>query len=199
MTDIEIINLIKKGDPMGLSTAYQVFRKEFIHWMMRFKKCGEEDAREHYQAAILIVYDNVHAGKLDNLLCSLKTYIFGIGKNLTMQQYRESNRQNTLKAEFFVQTYLHEEAETFQTDANLEIISRSFNKLGEPCHELLDQYYFKRKNMIQIASEMGYKNFETAKNQKYKCMERLRKMVFEITDTLPAIDIAGEFGINIKS
>jgi hypothetical protein len=46
---------------------------------------------------------------------------------------------------------------------------------------------------------MGYKNFETAKNQKYKCMERLRKMVFEITDTLPAIDIAGEFGINIKS
>lgn len=197
MTDSEIIKLIKMGDPLGLSTAYGIFRKEFIHWMMRFKKCGEEDAREHYQAAILIVYDNVHAGKLDSLQCSLKTYIFGIGKNLAMQQYRDSNRQNTLKAEFYLQHYLHEEAEPFQTEVNLEIISRSFNKLGEPCHELLEQYYFKRKNMIQIASEMGYKNSETAKNQKYKCMERLRKMAFG-NETLPSIDIEGEFGINVK-
>lgn len=197
MTDAEIINLIKKGDPLGLSTAYQVFRKEFIHWMMHFRKGSEEDAREYYQAAILIVYDNVHAGKLDSIQCSLKTYIFGIGKNLAMQQFRESNRQNALHAEFFVQNYLHEETETNQTDVNLEIISLSFNKLGEPCHELLEQYYFKRKNMIQIASEMGYKNQETAKNQKYKCMERLRKMAFG-NETLPSIDIEGAFGINVK-
>lgn len=199
MTDFEIINLIKKGDPQGLSTAYQIFRKEFIHWMMRFKRCGEEDAREHYQAAILIVYDNVHAGKLDNLQSSLKTYIFGIGKNLALKQYRESNRENSMKAEFYVQHYLQEEGQSFQTDLNLEIISKSFNKLGEPCHELLEQYYFKRKNMIEIASEMGYKNAETAKNQKYKCMERLRKMAFGNSETLPSIDIEGEFGINVKS
>lgn len=199
MTDSEIINLIKKGDPQGLTTAYEVFRKEFIHWMMRFKKCGEEDAREHYQAAILIVYDNVHAGKLNDLQSSLKTYIFGIGKNLVMKQYRESNRENSFRAEYYVQNYLHEDAESYQTDVNLEIISRSFNKLGEPCHELLEQYYFHRKNMIQIASEMGYKNPETAKNQKYKCMERLRKMAFGNTETLPSIDIEGEFGINVKS
>jgi RNA polymerase sigma-70 factor (ECF subfamily) len=197
MTDTEIINLIKKDDPLGLSTAYQAFRKEFIHWMMRFSKCGEEDAREYYQGAILIVYDNVHAGKLDTLQCSLKTYLFGIGKNLVMQQFRESNRQNALKAEYFVQNYLHEDTEAYQAEVNLEIISRSFTKLGEPCHELLEQYYFKRKNMIQIASEMGYKNQETAKNQKYKCMERLRKMAFG-NEALPSIDIEGEFGINVK-
>ena len=198
MTDSEIINLIKKGDSEGLSIAYQSFRKEFIHWMMRFRRCGEEDAREYYQATILIVYENVHAGKLNNLQSSLKTYIFGIGKNLAMKQYRESNRENSVRAEFYVQNYLQEEPESFQTDINLEIISRSFSKLGEPCHELLEQYYFKKKNMIQIASEMGYKNPETAKNQKYKCMERLRKMAFGNVETLPSIDIEGEFGINVK-
>jgi hypothetical protein len=50
--------------------------------------------------------------------------------------------------------------------------------LGEPCHELLGFYYFGRKTMEEISTIMGYKNPDTAKNQKYKCMERLRKMVF---------------------
>jgi len=60
---------------------------------------------------------------------------------------------------------------------NLELISQCFNRLGDPCRSLLDLFYYKKKSMEEIAVELNYKNAETAKNQKYKCMERLRKMV----------------------
>ena len=192
MTDAEIIELIKKGDPRGLNTAYEAFRSEFVHWLMKFQKCDNEEAREYYQAAILIVYDNIHAGKLDTLRSSLKTYLFGIGKNLVWQNYRTSQRQQAIGAEFYLQNYLQPEDEDGKSvEMNLDIISHSFNQLGEPCHELLEQYYFHRKSMDEICASMGYKNPETAKNQKYKCMERLRKMAFgakPVTSTAPTFD-----------
>ena len=186
MTDAEIIDLIKKNDPRGLNSAYTAFREEFVHWLMKVQKCDKEDAREYYQAAILIVYDNIHAGKLDTLRSSLKTYLFGIGKNLVWQQYRNTHREQTLGAEFYLQNYLQQDMDPENsTEINLEIISQSFDQLGEPCHELLEQYYFKRKSMEEICTTMGYKNPETAKNQKYKCMERLRKMAFGNREAAP--------------
>lgn len=187
MTDAEIIDLIKKGDPRGLNTAYEAFRTEFVHWLMKFQKCDNEDAREFYQAAILIVYDNIHAGKLDNLRSSLKTYLFGIGKNLVWQQYRTNQRQQAIGAEFYLQNHLQSDDDHGQAmEMNLEIISHSFDQLGEPCHELLEQFYFHRRSMDEICASMGYKNPESAKNQKYKCMERLRKMAFGTTTTTVA-------------
>jgi RNA polymerase sigma factor (sigma-70 family) len=179
MTDNEIINLIKKEDPKGLSTVYEVFRSEFVHWLMKFQRCTNEDAREYYQAAILILYDNIHSGKLDTLRSTLKTYIFGIGKNLVAQRHRNKNRQQAIGAEFHLQNHLQQETDSENVyEINLEIVSQNFNRLGEPCHEILDQYYFHRKSMEEICVSLGYKNPETVKNQKYKCMERLRKMAF---------------------
>jgi RNA polymerase sigma-70 factor (ECF subfamily) len=179
MTDTEIISLIKRDDPQGLSTAYETFRTEFIHWLMKFQRCTNEEAREYYQAAILILYDNIHGGKIDSLRSSLKTYLFGIGKNLVWQHFRNNHREQVIGAEFYLKNHVNEDADLqMEEEINLDVLSNSFGQLGEPCHELLDQYYFRKKNMEEIAAAMGYKNPETAKNQKYKCMERLRKIVF---------------------
>jgi RNA polymerase sigma factor (sigma-70 family) len=187
MTDAELINLIKNEDPRGLSTVYETFRSEFVHWIMRLQRCGNEDASEFYQASILILYDNIKAGKLDSLRSSLKTYLFGIGKNLVWQRYRTQHKEQVVGAEFYIKNYLFEDGDSQVTEElNLEIISHSYDQLGEPCHELLGHFYFERKNMDEISALMGYKNPETVKNQKYKCMERLRKMVFGSLHSQPA-------------
>jgi RNA polymerase sigma-70 factor (ECF subfamily) len=69
-------------------------------------------------------------------------------------------------------------SEQFENDENnLELVSRCFNQLGDPCHSLLDLFYYHKNSMEEIALALNYKNPETAKNQKYKCMERLRKLV----------------------
>lgn len=187
MTDAELINLIKNEDPRGLSTVYETFRSEFVHWIMRLQRCGNEDAREFYQASIIILYDNIKAGKIDFLRSSLKTYLFGIGKNLVWQRYRANHKEQVVGTEFYLKNYLFEDGDSqVAEEVNLEIISRSYDQLGEPCHELLGYYYFGRKTMDEISAMMGYKNPETAKNQKYKCMERLRKMVFGSLQSQPA-------------
>jgi spore coat polysaccharide biosynthesis predicted glycosyltransferase SpsG len=42
--------------------------------------------------------------------------------------------------------------------------------------ELRRRYYFGKRSMTQITNEMGYKNTDTTKNQKYKCLKRLQSM-----------------------
>lgn len=179
LSDEEMISLIRKGDSKGLTALYEAFRSEFVNWAVRYTRCEEEDAFDYYQATVIIVYDNVHAGKIEDLKSSLKTYLFSVGKNLAWQHKRQKVRTEKTNADYYLQVHMNnlDEQNQLIQENNLELISKSFNQLGNPCHSLLDLFYYQKKNMEEIAIELNYKNSETAKNQKYKCMERLRKLV----------------------
>ena len=57
-------------------------------------------------------------------------------------------------------------------------MDRALNSLGEPCKSLLEGYYVKKMDMQNLAKEFGYTNADNAKNQKYKCLIRLKKLFF---------------------
>jgi hypothetical protein len=52
-----------------------------------------------------------------------------------------------------------------------------FLLLGDPCKELLECFYYKNLSWSEIASRLGYSSAASARNQKYKCLERIRKAV----------------------
>jgi hypothetical protein len=80
----------------------------------------------------------------------------------------------------------HEESISVETDmgqiekkdAAFAIMDRALNSLGEPCKSLLEGYYLNKKGMQELASQFGYTNADNAKNQKYKCLMRLKKLFF---------------------
>ncbi len=178
MTDSELVRLVRSGDGAGLSFVYEKYRKEFVNWIRKFNNCTLDEAREYYQAATVILYENIMSSKITELQSSLKTYLFGIGKNLAYQHHRHNQRMDRIKAGYMIESELHSESRhAIQLEFDLTLVQRCLAAIGEPCRQLLDFFYFQRKSMDEISSAMGYKNPETAKNQKYKCMERLRKMV----------------------
>ncbi len=178
MSDAELLHLVRSGDQSGVSFVYEKYRREFVSWIRKFGRCDAETACEYYQGTIVIFYENVMNGRLTELQSSLKTYLFGIGKNLVMQEYRKNMRSERVKAEYILQSHLLPTPDEAQAEVeDLSLIARCFERIGDPCRRLLEFFYFHQKNMEEISSELGYKNPETAKNQKYKCMERLRKLV----------------------
>jgi RNA polymerase sigma factor (sigma-70 family) len=179
VADIEMVLRIQNGDSKGVSIIYERYRRDFVRWALKFARCSEDDAFEFYQASVTIVYDNIMTGKLDELSSSLKTYLFGVGKNLIWQYLRQKDRDMRLNAEYYLLKHMEQnkEGDVLAEERNLELISRCFSELGNPCHDLLDLYYYQKKSMEDITAELNYKNTDSAKNQKYKCMERLRKMV----------------------
>src|SRR5688572_10581676 len=106
LSDGEVIELIRQRDQKGLTTLYEAFRSEFVSWAIKFTRCSENDAFDYYQATIIIVYDNVLAGKVENLRSSLKTYVFSIGKNLAWQHKRQQARSQKMTAEYYLELYM---------------------------------------------------------------------------------------------
>ena len=58
------------------------------------------------------------------------------------------------------------------------MMDKAINNLGEPCKSLLEAYYLQKQSMQAIAANFGYTNADNAKNQKYKCLMRLKKIFF---------------------
>ena len=66
-----------------------------------------------------------------------------------------------------------------QKNADFQLMEKAMQALGEPCKSLLESYYLSKKSMVEIATDFGYTNADNAKNQKYKCLMRLKKIFFD--------------------
>src|SRR6188768_290820 len=91
MTDPQVIESIKQGSSEGLSSIYKLYRSEFIGWICRDYNCTKEEAKDIYQSSILILYKNIVDGKFA-ATSSIKTYLFGIGRNQFLKVKKEEQR-----------------------------------------------------------------------------------------------------------
>lgn len=137
-----------------------------------------DDAKDIFQEALIVLYEKVCSGSFE-LNCQLKTYLYSVSKRLWLKKLNSSNRfvsgAEDLEATFPVE----EEVEAHEKrDAEFEMMDKAIASLGEPCKSLLEAYYLKKQNMQVIAAAFGYTNADNAKNQKYKCLLRLKKIFF---------------------
>lgn len=176
----DIIERIKFGDQSELKKIYEQYRKEFLSWIIKEYNCSEEDGKDIYQLAILVFYDNIRQGKLQYLVSTAKTYLFGVAKNIYMQQLRKAKKLSSIDQEKWIKNHVAEvDDEDDNTDLLLEKARNALSKLGSPCQQVIKMFYYEKKSMEELTQILGYKNAETAKNQKCKCMKRLRRLFNE--------------------
>jgi RNA polymerase sigma factor (sigma-70 family) len=114
-----------------------------------------------------------------SLTCQIKTYLFSICKHLWLKRLQQMGKYSSpLNTEEEALVLASDIEEAAQKEAAFDIMDRALNSLGEPCKSLLEAYYLNKKGMQEIAAEFGYTNSDNAKNQKYKCLIRLKKMFF---------------------
>jgi hypothetical protein len=63
------------------------------------------------------------------------------------------------------------------TQERERIIRQLVERLDKPCAPLLLGYLWDNKSMSDLAAELGYKNADSAKSQKSKCMDKVKTFV----------------------
>jgi len=168
-----LIKKIKSGDYNELELVYKNYREEFIKWITKSFNCSGDDAKDVYQQTIITLYENIVNDKIQSFNSSIKTYLFAIGKNKFYAETREKYKFQ-METDDTINT-IPEEVNTSDEDLQkLQGVEKSLEILGNPCRQILELYYYHKKSMNDIASTLGLKNPETAKNMKYKCLKRLR-------------------------
>lgn len=183
----EIIQKIRSGGQTELGMIYEEYRSEFLQWITKEYECSMDDGKDMYQLAILIFYDNIRQGKLEHLVSSVKTYLFGIGKNLAKDHMRKEKKFTPINQEKWLKEYLIDEPNQPLDETIFALAKKALEKLGQPCQRLIELFYYENKNLQEISDAMQYKNMDTAKNQKCKCMARLRKLVDQEIESNPSV------------
>jgi RNA polymerase sigma factor (sigma-70 family) len=179
MSEQHILERLRHGGQAELGIIYEQNRKEFIQWISKEFSLSTDDGKDIYQMTILIFYDNVKSGKLENLVSSVKTYLFAIGKNVARENMRKAKRAARINQEEWLKEYMVDEPDNRIEENAFSTAKTALEKLGQPCQQLVQLFYYEKKSMEEISTLMNYKNAETAKNQKCKCMARLRKLFEE--------------------
>ena len=172
MNGQNLLESIAQGDLAGFEEAYLSYRDEFIMWANKNYYCDFEESRDIYQATVIQFYENVRSGRLTRLTSDLKTYLFAIGKNKIREQRDAGRRFRDMQSR-----YEPEEGEDKEEREVLyEKVEGALAELGDPCKRILELYYYYKKSLADIAETLSYKNTDTVKNLKYKCLGRLRKV-----------------------
>jgi RNA polymerase sigma factor (sigma-70 family) len=137
-----------------------------------------DDARDIFQEAIIVLYEKAKSGSFE-LHAQLKTYLYAVSRRLWLKKLAFNKRYSGDLANAPESIATDDDIELYEhRSQDFELMERALQHLGEPCKELLEEYYIRKKNMSEIAKEFGYTNAENAKNQKYKCLMRLKKIFF---------------------
>jgi RNA polymerase sigma factor (sigma-70 family) len=136
-----------------------------------------DDARDIFQEAVIVLYEKARSGTFE-LNCQLKTYLYSVCKRLWLKRLQQ--QQQYVPGINGVETVpVEEDLEVHeQRNAEFHMMEKAMLHLGEPCRSLLEAFYLQKRKMTEIASHFGYTNADNAKNQKYKCLMRLRKLFF---------------------
>ena len=138
----------------------------------------EQEAKDIYQEAVMAFYERVQQPAF-TLTCKIKTYLYAVSRRLWLKKLAEKKRFNTNIEE--AETFLGIEEEIkgiFEIESNFKRMGVALAELGEPCRGIIEDFYIGDLSMEEISVKYNYTNADNAKNQKYKCLQRLKKLFF---------------------
>lgn len=171
----------KTNDSRAMHATYlAVFPKVRAHVL---KNSGDEDqAKDIFQEAFVACWKNIKDGKFSD--GNIEAYLFTIARNKWTDFLRSPNFRKTMTIDAAPPLRVvpdTEEGMETEEEARHMAIRSGLAQLGDNCKTLLKLFYYERKSMEEIAGEMGLAP-ASARNQKYRCMERLRALSHKIKE-----------------
>ena len=141
----------------------------------------EDDAKDVFQESVIVLYDKVKGGNFE-LSSQLKTFIYSVCRRLWLKRLTYKSRNSGSLKDFEDVLPVEQDIEIHEEkDRQFKQMEVALGHLGEPCRTIIEDFYINNKSMQEICIKFGYTNADNAKNQKYKCLQRLKKIFFSDT------------------
>ena len=167
---------LARNDKKAVETIYKE-NYNMIQSLVINNNGSADDAKDIFQEAMIVLYEKARSGSFE-LNCQIKTYVYSVCRRLWLKKLQQGNRYLEVGALEMVVPVEEDLEDHVKKNAEFEMMDQAIGNLGEPCKSLLEAYYLRKMNMQEIALSFGYTNAENAKNQKYKCLMRLKKIFF---------------------
>lgn len=181
LTDSQFITGLRNGNNEVLTALYKKYYNIVLKLVVNNSGTSHA-AKDVYQETIIVLYENVRKPQFE-LNCQLQTYIYSVAKRIWLKHLKKNGHVFLIKEDSEGEIADVSEDLSFhdQKEKDFDKVNQSLANLGEPCATLIKDFYVQKLSMDEIAEKFGYTNADNAKNQKYKCLQRLKKYFFERT------------------
>lgn len=176
--DAATIAGVARGEAASLEGLYRDYFPMVLHMVVQ-NSGTEDEAKDIFQEAVIVLYDKIKAGDFE-LTSRLKTYIYSVCRRLWLKQLGSNKGRAFRDMAAYEDVIAVEEdlAKHEEKDLQLAMMEQALDGLGEPCRTIIHDFYISNLSMQEICDKFGYTNADNAKNQKYKCLQRLKKLFF---------------------
>ena len=174
----DLLRGLAQNDKKSVETIYKQ-HYNMVQTLIVNNNGSIDDAKDIFQEALIVLYEKAKSGTFE-LNCLIKTYVYSVCRRLWLKRFHQLQKFTPEVENMEDVIPVEEELEVFeQRNKDFMLMEKAMQNLGEPCKSLLESYYLQKRSMMEIAGDFGYTNADNAKNQKYKCLMRLKKMFFE--------------------
>jgi RNA polymerase sigma factor (sigma-70 family) len=176
----DLIKGIRKRDYAVITYIYHKYFQSVLHFIMN-NNGTTEDAKDTFQEAMIVVFENIRKDRDFKIECSLPTYIFSVARIIWIKHLNKM-KNNMIKLNENHEYIEFEEPQPFQEhDFKYDLYQRVFLELPQDCQQIL-----KMSNEgighKEIASRLGFKSENYISKRKHFCKEYLIKLIRENPD-----------------
>lgn len=181
MNDQQIINLLRQGKhSKALDKLYKSFPS--VRKFILTHGGSTDDTKDVFQEALMILCQNALKPEFE-LTAKISTYLFSVSRYLWKDRLSKLNKQANIEVESL--NLIQEDISQFHEKENSQNhLDQILKSIGENCRRILEAYYFHKRTMLEIKRKYGYSTVASAKNQKYKCLEKARKQARDFNSNL---------------
>lgn len=166
-----IIQGLKDKDTKVLDFIYENFFYQIKVFITR-NHGSEEDAKDIYQDALLVIYQKTKKNNL-TLSCSFNTYLYSVCRLLWLKQLEQKRAEKTISEDTGLFVELDESVvKLFETNEKYKLYQDHFNKLSFSCQKIME-LFLAGIPLKEIANILGFKSEQYAKKRKHQCKEKL--------------------------
>lgn len=174
LTDAEIISAIRSGKrELALKELYKEYPK--VKTNVLSSGGDEEIARHLFHDSLILLVEKVNDPSFE-LTAKLSTFLYGINRFLWKNELRKRNRNPELEWKDTLILTADEIGYDEEKEAKMKVLEKVLNQVTERCKKIFELFYFKKQNMTEIAKKLDFSSVNSAKTQKYKCMEKAIKL-----------------------
>jgi RNA polymerase sigma factor (sigma-70 family) len=174
VTDQELFDGIARKDNRAFSVLYQQQRGKILAMVQR-NNGTPDDALDVFQEGVIVLWTNITQGKFQLTdKARLSTYLYALCRNQWISRLRKKKELYSLDDEETRE--VADEVEALEAaHERIDFLHQKLQELSEACRLLLRLFYYRKASMQEIADELDLTE-ATAKNNKYRCMQRLRAL-----------------------
>jgi RNA polymerase sigma factor (sigma-70 family) len=175
---------IKANDESALAALYTYNYPKVEAYVIRNSGTADQ-ARDVYQEAFITVWQHIQSNRFrEQDTGSIHGYLYQVAKNKWLDYLRSSRFKKTAP----LPDVMREEDlpgnttdnETYearmQEEEKLQKTISAFGSLSDECRDMLRRFYFEKRSLRTIARAISI-NEASARNKKYRCMQKLREIV----------------------